>query len=192
MLRERLTGLRVEALHGRLPPDHKDAVMTAFSRGDIDVLVSTTVIEVGVDVANATVMVILDADRFGISQLHQLRGRVGRGSAASFCLLHTQARPRSGAFQRLQAVQETQDGAELARRDLEARREGDVLGAAQSGGRRRLRLLQLRRDGELIVAARAEATAIVEQDPELTRHPALARLLAAELDEDSAAFLEKG
>jgi ATP-dependent DNA helicase RecG len=191
-LRELLPGLRIEALHGQLPPDQKDAIMTAFSRGEVDVLVSTTVIEVGVDVPNATVMVILDADRFGISQLHQLRGRVGRGSAASFCLLHTQAAQGTPAFERLDAVQKTQDGAELARLDLEARREGDVLGAAQSGGRRRLRLLQLRRDRKLIVAARAEATAIVEQDPELTAHPALARALAAELDEDSAAFLEKG
>jgi ATP-dependent DNA helicase RecG len=191
-LRELLPDLRIEALHGRLPADEKDTIMTAFGRGDIDVLLSTTVIEVGVDVPNATVMAVLDADRFGISQLHQLRGRVGRGSAASFCLLHTQAADGSSGFERLTEVARTQDGAELARADLAARREGDVLGAAQSGGRRRLRLLQLRRDAELIVAARAEATAIVEDDPELSRHPALARALAAELDEDSAAFLEKG
>ena len=191
-LREVLPNLRIEALHGRLPPDEKDAIMTAFSQGEIDVLVSTTVIEVGVDVPNATVMAILDADRFGISQLHQLRGRVGRGSAASFCLLHTQVATDTSGAERLEAVAKTQDGAELARADLDARREGDVLGAAQSGGRRRLRLLQLRRDTKLIVAARAEATAIVEHDPDLERHPALARALAAELDEDSAAFLEKG
>ena len=190
-LRELLPDLRIEALHGRLPADDKDAIMTAFGRGEIDVLVSTTVIEVGVDVANATVMAILDADRFGISQLHQLRGRVGRGSAASFCLLNTQSAPDSPARERVESVAKTQDGAELARLDLNARREGDVLGAAQSG-RRRLRLLQLRRDEKLILAARVEATAIVEQDPELARHPALARLLAAELDEDRAAFLEKG
>jgi ATP-dependent DNA helicase RecG len=191
-LRELLPELRIEALHGRLPADEKDAVMTAFGRGDVDVLVATTVIEVGVDVPNATVMAILDADRFGISQLHQLRGRVGRGSAASFCLLHTQAAEGSKAFERVTTVAKTQDGAELARADLDARREGDVLGAAQSGGRRRLRLLQLRRDTDLIVTARADAIAIVEEDPELTEHPALARVLAAELDEDSASFLEKG
>lgn len=191
-LRQLLPDLRIEALHGRLPADEKDAIMTAFGRGEIDVLVSTTVIEVGVDVPNATVMAIMDADRFGISQLHQLRGRVGRGSATSFCLLNTQSAPGSPAFRRVETVAKTQDGAELARRDLEARREGDVLGAAQSGGRRRLRLLQLRRDEKLILAARAEATDIVGRDPELIAHPALARALAAELDEDSAAFLEKG
>jgi ATP-dependent DNA helicase RecG len=192
LLREFLPDLRIEALHGRLPAEEKDAVMTAFGRGEIDVLVATTVIEVGVDVPNATIMVVLDADRFGISQLHQLRGRVGRGSAAASCLLHTQAPEDSPPAVRLAEVAKTQDGFELARLDLAARREGDVLGAAQSGGRRRLRLLQLRRDEKLIVAARVEATEIVEQDPELSGHPALARLLAAELDEDSAAFLEKG
>ena len=191
LLRARLPHLRIEALHGRLPADEKDAVMTAFARGDIDVLVSTTVIEVGVDVPNATVMVILDADRFGISQLHQLRGRVGRGEAPSYCLLLTAAPQGSPAFERVAAVAATQDGAELARLDLAARREGDVLGAAQSGGRG-LRLLQLLRDEKLITAARTEATRLVAADPELARHPGLARALAVELGEERAAYLEKG
>ncbi len=153
---------------------------------------ATTVIEVGVDVPNATVMVVADADRFGISQLHQLRGRVGRGSAPGWCLLYTDAEPGSPAWERLAAVAATSDGAQLARLDLAQRREGDVLGAAQSGGRRALRLLELLKDEDLILSARDEATALVRADPELSAHPGLAAALAATLDETTAAYLEKG
>ncbi|WP_322761308.1 ATP-dependent DNA helicase RecG [Frankia sp. Cr2] len=187
-----LVGLRVAALHGRLHPDDKEQVMTRFAAGDIDVLVATTVIEVGVDVPNATVMVVADADRFGISQLHQLRGRVGRGSAPGWCLLYTDAEHGSPAWERLAAVAATSDGAQLARLDLAQRREGDVLGAAQSGGRRALRLLELLKDEDLILSARDEATALVGADPELSAHPALAAALAATLDETRVAYLEKG
>jgi ATP-dependent DNA helicase RecG len=137
-------------------------------------------------------MVIADADRFGISQLHQLRGRVGRGSASGWCLLHTEAEYGSPAWERLAAVAATADGAELARLDLAQRREGDVLGAAQSGGRRSLRLLELLKDEELIRSARDEATALMHADPALSAHPALAAALAAMLDESTVAYLEKG
>jgi ATP-dependent DNA helicase RecG len=166
--------------------------MQRFVAGELDVLVSTTVIEVGVDVPNATVMTVLDADRFGVSQLHQLRGRVGRGAAQGWCLLHTQAHPDSPAGQRLAAVAATLDGTRLAELDLEQRREGDVLGAAQSGGRRRLRLLSVLRDADVIAQARADATALVEQDPGLAQHPDLRDAVSAVLDETAAAFLAKG
>jgi len=187
-----LAGLRVGILHGRLHTDEKDAVMREFAAGRLDVLVATTVIEVGVDVPNATAMVVLDADRFGVSQLHQLRGRVGRGSAAGLCLLVTDAWGGSPARQRLDAVASTTDGFELARLDLEQRREGDVLGAAQSGRRSRLKLLSLLRDEDLIAAARDEATALVEADPDLSSHPALAATLEALVDAERAEYLEKG
>ncbi|MFL6138039.1 MAG: ATP-dependent DNA helicase RecG [Frankiaceae bacterium] len=186
-----LAGLRLAALHGRLPPDEKDAVMRRFAVGEIDVLVATTVIEVGVDVPNATVMVVLDADRFGVSQLHQLRGRVGRGSAPGWCLLHTAAPADGPARGRIDAVASTLDGFELARVDLEQRREGDVLGAAQSGARTSLRLLRLTRDGDVILAAREEATALVEADPDLSGRPALAHALAQALDPERAEYLAK-
>jgi len=186
-----LAGLRVAALHGRLPADEKDRVMTAFSRGEIDVLVATTMVEVGVDVPNATVMVVLDADRFGVSQLHQLRGRVGRGSAPGWCLLHTGAPSGTPAHQRVEQVAATLDGAELARLDLRERREGDVLGTAQSGRRRSLRLLDLLRDEALLLEAREEATTLVSEDPTLAGSPGLAALLAERLDEQRAAYLEK-
>ncbi len=186
-----LAGLRVELLHGRLATDVKDSVMRRFAAGEIDVLVSTTVIEVGVDVANATVMVVLDADRFGVSQLHQLRGRVGRGSAAAVCLLVTEMPEESDARHRVAAVAATSDGFALARLDLEQRREGDVLGAAQAGRRRALRLLELLADEELILAARREAGALVEADPELAGHPALRAALAEMVDEERAEYLEK-
>lgn len=166
--------------------------MNRFAAGEVDVLVATTVIEVGVNVPNATVMVVLDADRFGVSQLHQLRGRVGRGTAPGWCLLHTAAEPGSPAWERLSAVAATSDGAKLARLDLAQRREGDVLGAAQSGGRRSLKLLELLRDEDLIRDAREEAGRLVDDDPGLDRHPALRRLLDAVLDDTSVAFLEKG
>ncbi|MFC6017455.1 ATP-dependent DNA helicase RecG [Plantactinospora solaniradicis] len=187
-----LHGLRIGVLHGRLPADEKDSVMRTFAAGDLDVLVATTVIEVGVDVPNATVMIVLDADRFGVSQLHQLRGRVGRGSAAGLCLLVTEAVEGAPARERLDSVASTTDGFRLAELDLEQRREGDVLGATQSGRRSHLRLLSLLRDAELIRNARAEAIALVEEDPELDRHPALAASVATLVDSERAEYLEKG
>ena len=190
--REALPGLRVGVLHGRLPAEEKDAAMDALAAGGLDVLVATTVVEVGVDVPRATVMVVMDADRFGVSQLHQLRGRVGRGGDPSWCLLHTEAPADSTGYERLAAVAATTDGARLARLDLRQRREGDVLGVAQSGGRRRLQLLELLSDEQLIAAAREEAVRLVAADPELNAHPLLAAALAARLDETSAAYLEKG
>jgi ATP-dependent DNA helicase RecG len=187
-----LAGLRLAALHGRLPTDEKDRVMSRFTAGQLDVLVATTMVEVGVDVPNATVMVVLDADRFGVSQLHQLRGRVGRGAAAGWCLLHTDAPEGSPSRQRVEAVAATLDGAELARLDLHERREGDVLGTAQSGRRRSLKLLDLLRDEPLLRQAREEAGALVAEDPDLHNHPVLAGVLARRLDEERAAYLEKG
>jgi ATP-dependent DNA helicase RecG len=185
-----LAGLRLGILHGRLHPEEKDRVMRAFSGGEIDVLVATTVIEVGVDVPNATVMVIMDAERFGVSQLHQLRGRVGRGTAPGLCLLVTEAPPESPARVRLDAVAATLDGFQLSRLDLEQRREGDVLGAAQAGRRSSLRLLQLLKDEDLIGNAREEATAIVSADPDLARHPAL-RAAIEDLLGPQAEYLDK-
>jgi ATP-dependent DNA helicase RecG len=186
-----LRGLRVEMLHGRMAPDAKDDVMRRFSAGDIDVLVATTVIEVGVDVPNATVMIVMDAERFGVSQLHQLRGRVGRGEHAALCLLVTEFEPRTPARVRLDAVAATNDGFELSRVDLEQRREGDVLGASQSGTRSSLRLLRLSNDEDLIREAREVAVALVDGDPDLARHPALAQAVTDLVDEERAEFLEK-
>ncbi|HEU5032878.1 MAG TPA: ATP-dependent DNA helicase RecG [Spirillospora sp.] len=190
-LEELLSGLRIGVLHGKLHPDEKDAVMRRFTARELDVLLATTVIEVGVDVPNATVMVIMDADRFGVSQLHQLRGRVGRGSLHGLCLLVTDAEPGSKARERLDAVASTTDGFRLSRLDLEQRREGDVLGAAQAGRASSLRLLTLQRDEDVIRDARDEATSLVEADPDLSGHPGLATVLASLLDEDRAGFLEK-
>nr|WP_240109543.1 ATP-dependent DNA helicase RecG [Streptomyces sp. MUM 203J] len=187
-----LTGLRVEILHGRMHPDDKDAVMRRFAAGDVDVLVATTVIEVGVNVPNATVMVIMDADRFGVSQLHQLRGRVGRGSAPGLCLLVTDMPQATPARQRLASVAATLDGFELSRIDLEQRREGDVLGQAQSGARSSLRMLAVIEDEEVIAAARAEADTLVRADPGLDRHPALRTALDALLDKEREEYLDKG
>ncbi|MEU9353650.1 ATP-dependent DNA helicase RecG [Streptomyces griseoloalbus] len=187
-----LRGLRVEVLHGRMQPDDKDAVMRRFAAGDADVLVATTVIEVGVNVPNATAMVIMDADRFGVSQLHQLRGRVGRGSAPGLCLLVTEMPEASAARQRLNAVASTLDGFELSRIDLEQRREGDVLGQAQSGTRSSLRMLAVIDDEEIIAEAREEAAKIVAADPDLTHTPALRTALDALLDEEREQYLEKG
>ena len=186
-----LSGLRVELLHGRLPPEDKDAVMQRFARGEIDVLVATTVIEVGVDVPNASVMVVLDAERFGVSQLHQLRGRVGRGEHAALCLLVTEAEAGSPSRERLDAVAATSDGFELSRVDLEQRREGDVLGADQSGTRTSLRLLRLLDHEDVIGEARAEAVALVDRDPLLSDEPALRQAVLDVLDADQAEFLEK-
>ncbi|GAB3411329.1 ATP-dependent DNA helicase RecG [Schumannella luteola] len=187
-----LAGRRVEALHGRMSADEKDAVMRAFAAGDIDVIVATTVIEVGVDVPNASTMVVLDADRFGVSQLHQLRGRVGRGGVPGLCLFVTHAAPETLARERVDAVAATLDGFELANVDLELRREGDVLGSAQSGGRSSLRLLRVAKDGDLIGDAREAAAGVLDDDPTLAQHPALAAALARRLDEAEAAFLAKG
>ncbi|MBV6702408.1 ATP-dependent DNA helicase RecG [Kitasatospora aureofaciens] len=187
-----LSGLRVEILHGRLAPEAKDEVMRRFAAGEVDVLVATTVIEVGVNVPNSTAMVIMDADRFGVSQLHQLRGRVGRGSAAGLCLLVTDMPAASAARARLDAVAGTLDGFELSRIDLEQRREGDVLGQAQSGVKSSLKVLSVLEDEEVIVTARAEATRLVAEDPELAAHPDLRTALESLLDEDRAAYMEKG
>ena len=165
--------------------------MRAFADGSADVLVATTVVEVGVDVPNATVMVIMDADRFGVSQLHQLRGRVGRGSEPGLCLLVTESAEASKARDRIEAVAATLDGFRLAELDLEQRREGDILGAAQAGRKKSLKLLSVLADEELIVAARQEATALVDADPSLAAHPALAAAIAAAIDEEQAEFLEK-
>src|SRR3984957_16617802 len=185
-----LAGLRLGILHGRLHPEEKDRVMRAFTAGEIDVLVATTVIEVGVDVPNATVMVIMDAERFGVSQLHQLRGRVGRGAAPGLCLLVSEAPPASPARERLDAGAAPRDGFQLSRLDLERRRGGDVLGAAQAGRRSSLRLLQLLTDEDLIGQARTEATAVVSADPDLARHPAL-REAITELLGPQAEYLDK-
>ena len=185
-------GRRVEMLHGRMNSDEKDAIMRGFAAGEIDVLVATTVIEVGVDVPNASTMVVLDAERFGVSQLHQLRGRVGRGSVPGLALFVTRAPADTLARQRVDAVAATTDGFELANVDLELRREGDVLGRAQSGGRSSLRLLRVAKDGDLITQARADAAAVLDADPTLTQHPPLRAALARRLTHHEAAFLAKG
>ncbi|MGW1491812.1 ATP-dependent DNA helicase RecG [Streptomyces sp. NPDC002402] len=187
-----LKGLRVEVLHGRMQPDDKDDVMRRFAAGAVDVLVATTVIEVGVNVPNATAMVIMDADRFGVSQLHQLRGRVGRGSAPGLCLLVTEMPEAAPARARLGAVAATLDGFELSRIDLEQRREGDVLGQAQSGVRSSLRMLTVIEDEEIIAAAREEAVAIVSADPDLEHLPELRTALDALLDTEREQYLDKG
>ncbi len=186
-----LAQVRLGVVHGRLPPAEKDDVMVAFSAGLIDVLVATTVIEVGVDVPNATVMVVMDAERFGLSQLHQLRGRVGRGSAASLCLLVTRIGEGHPAMERLRAVASTTDGFELADKDLELRREGNVLGTAQAGRSSGLRQLVLLRDREVIETARDDARRLIGDDPDLSRAPGLAALVASTVAEDDRAYLEK-
>ena len=184
-----LAGLKIQELHGRMDADQKAEIMQAFSSRQIDLLVSTTVIEVGVDVPNATVMVILDADNFGISQLHQLRGRVGRGSAKGLCLLLTAAENDSIALERIDAVAEESDGFKLSEIDLELRREGDVLGATQSGGRSSLRLLRVIQDSELIQKVRLEVEELFETDPNLDNSPILRALLE---QVNSAENLAKG
>ncbi|GAA5062346.1 ATP-dependent DNA helicase RecG [Nocardia callitridis] len=186
-----LANVRVGLLHGRLPSDEKDQVMREFNDAALDVLVCTTVVEVGVDVPNATVMVILDADRFGVSQLHQLRGRIGRGKHAGLCLLVTDAAPTGSAMARLEAVAATTDGFELAVLDLRTRREGDVLGAAQSGTTRSLRLLSLLDDLEVITAAQDFARQIIESDPGLRAHPGLAGMMRAAVDAQRLDYLAK-
>ncbi len=187
-----LAGLRLSVLHGRMPSTDKDAVMTAFAAGKIDVLVATTVIEVGVDVPNATMMVVLDAERFGMSQLHQLRGRVGRGRDAGVCLLVTESPENSVGRTRLEAVAATNDGFAIAEADLNLRREGNVLGTSQAGRSSGLRQLSLVRDREVITRARADAVELVDNDPGMERHPGLAAMVASVIDEDGQGFLEKG
>lgn len=184
-----LQGVKVAPLHGRQSAELKDSTMQAFANKEIDVLISTTVIEVGVDVPNATVMVIMDADRFGVSQLHQLRGRVGRGTSPGLCLLVTNAEPESSARVRLDAVAGTLDGFELSRIDLEQRREGDVLGASQSGSRSHLRLLRVLRDESMIEEAREDATTIIESD--ISQYPLLAADLAQIQADAAAEYIDK-
>lgn len=186
-----LDGLRIAPLHGRMSTDEKDSVMRAFAAGDIDILVATTVIEVGVDVPNASAMIVLDADRFGVSQLHQLRGRVGRGGHAGLCLFVTRAEKETVARDRVEAVAATLDGFALAQIDLELRREGDVLGSNQSGGRSSLRLLRVAYDAELIAEARMLAAEVLDDDPAARRHPALAAAIERRLDETAKDFLAK-
>lgn len=186
-----LAGRRLSALHGRMPSDEKDEIMQRFARGEIDVLVATTVIEVGVDVPNASTMVVLDADRFGVSQLHQLRGRVGRGGVPGLCLFVTAAQDGTLARERVDAVAATLDGFELANKDLELRQEGDVLGSTQSGGRSSLRLVRVAKDGALIAEARELAAGVLADDPKLANHRALREALSRRLDEESEAFLAK-
>ncbi|MFB4351664.1 ATP-dependent DNA helicase RecG [Microbacterium sp. LS_15] len=186
-----LGGLRRAVLHGRMPSDEKDAVMQSFARGDIDLLIATTVIEVGVDVPNASTMIVLDADRFGVSQLHQLRGRVGRGGVPGLCLLVTDAEAGSVARERVDAVAATLDGFALAEVDLELRGEGDVLGAAQAGVRSSLKLLRVVKDSKLIVRARELAEAILADDPDLTANPGLRAAIARRVTEEDRAALAK-
>ena len=187
-----LVGVRIGTLHGRMDPAEKTAVMTAFERGEIDLLISTTVIEVGVNVPNATLMIIMDADRFGISGLHQLRGRVGRGGYAGTCLLVTRQEEGGVSRERLDAVASTTDGFELSRIDLAQRREGDILGAAQSGSKSTLRFLRALADADIIERAREDARSVVEKDPTLAKHPSLARMIDRALDADREAFLGRG
>jgi ATP-dependent DNA helicase RecG len=186
-----LAGRRIEPLHGKMSAEEKDATMRAFAAGDIDVLVATTVIEVGVDVPNATVMVILDADRFGIAQLHQLRGRVGRGAGlASTCVL-VGAGATPDAEERLQAMVNTQDGFVLAEVDLDIRGEGTIMGERQKG-RNDLKLASLRRDREWVSRAREVEVELVDADPVLTEHAQLLAEVEAFLDDEDREFLLKG
>jgi ATP-dependent DNA helicase RecG len=186
-----LAGLRIGVLHGRLPVEEKDKVMLAFAEGRIQVLVTTTVVEVGVDVPNATVMVIMNAERFGVSQLHQLRGRVGRGQHEGLCLLVTDVPAGEPARERLDAVAETLDGFALSRIDLRQRREGDVLGTAQAGRKSSLKLLGLLEDEDLIGQARESAVDLVNADPALAGYPGLAAAVETLLAGDRADFLAK-
>ena len=186
-----LKGLKIAVLHGKLSSDVKEQTMSAFARGEIQVLVATTVIEVGVDVPNASMMVIMDADRFGVSQLHQLRGRVGRGSVPGLCLLVSNAQEDSQSMNRLKAVAATLDGFELARIDLEQRKEGDVLGRSQSGGKSHLRLLRVLRDEDLIQRAREVALKILAINSEMDHLPELKNEVAKLQSDEAARFMDK-
>ncbi|MDT0167456.1 ATP-dependent DNA helicase RecG [Pseudarthrobacter sp. BRE9] len=187
-----LAGVPLAPLHGRQDPDLKTGTMAGFTANRIKLLVSTTVIEVGVDVHNATLMVILDADRFGISQLHQLRGRVGRGGLPGTCLLVTALEPGHPSRRRLDAVAATTDGFVLSQEDLKLRREGDILGASQSGGRSTLKLLRVLEHEDVIARAREDAQAIVAGDPSLAGCPELADAIEKYLNPEKEAFLERG
>lgn len=187
-----LDGVVTGTLHGRMDPQDKADVMARFADGAVDLLVATTVIEVGVDVPNATLMVIMDADRFGISQLHQLRGRIGRGGHAGTCLLVTSLEPEHPSRERLAAVAATTDGFELSQKDLELRREGNILGASQSGGRSALRFLKITQHGKVIEKARTDAQEIVAEDPDLGEYPGLILAIELYLNPEKEAFLEKG
>jgi ATP-dependent DNA helicase RecG len=178
-------------LHGKMSSVEKEAAMAQFASGEIQLLISTTVIEVGVDVPQASAMIIMDADRFGISQLHQLRGRIGRGSLPGVCLLVAPIKEESDAVVRLTALASTTDGFELAATDLELRHEGDVLGAAQSGRGSTLRLLRVMRDADLIAMARSDAEQIIAEDPELREHATLRVTIDEYLDQDTQKFLDR-
>lgn len=182
---------RIEPLHGRMSGEEKDRTMRAFAAGEIDVLVATTVIEVGVDVPNASTMIVLDADRFGVAQLHQLRGRVGRGGVPGIALFVTRAEQGTLARERVDAVASTLDGFELAQADLELRREGDVLGGTQSGRRSSLKLLRVIEDADVIAEARELAQGLLDDDPSLAAHDALREAVARRFDESERAFLGK-
>jgi ATP-dependent DNA helicase RecG len=182
---------RIATLHGRMDSAAKDEVMNRFQAGEIDLLIATTVIEVGVDVPRATAMIVMDADRFGISQLHQLRGRVGRGGWPGLCLLVTHQEADTLARQRLDAVASTTDGFELAQADLELRREGDVLGSSQSGGASGLKLLRVTVDGVLIDQARADAEGLLNESPDLSAYPELRAHLERRLAEVDREFLDR-
>jgi ATP-dependent DNA helicase RecG len=186
-----LKGLKLAVLHGRQSSEVKEQTMAAFANGQIQVLIATTVIEVGVDVPNASMMVIMDAERFGVSQLHQLRGRVGRGTVPGLCLLVSSASQDSVSMQRLTAVAATLDGFELARIDLDQRKEGDVLGKSQSGGKSHLRLLSVLRDEELIDQARQVANEILKKDPELVDLPNLRAEVEKLKSDEAARFMDK-
>jgi ATP-dependent DNA helicase RecG len=191
LVANQLADLRVGLLHGRMATEDKATAMADFAAGRLDVLVATTVIEVGINVPNASLMVIMDADRFGVSQLHQLRGRIGRGGYEGLCIMHTQLPIGHPSIERLQAVAQTYDGFELAELDLQQRREGDILGAAQSGRRSSLKLLSLLRDRDIIEQARQEAKAVIDSDPELAAHPQLQEFLWDSFDSDRTEYLHK-
>jgi ATP-dependent DNA helicase RecG len=191
MLREGpLADVPVGILHGRMPPEDKDDAMRRFATGEVPVLVATTVIEVGVDVPTASMMIVMDATRFGVSQLHQLRGRIGRSDIPGLCLLVTDTPAGTTARDRLDAVADSRDGFYLAQVDLEQRREGDILGVEQSGRRSSLRLLRVLRDENLIMVAREAAGSVVTADPQLERYPDLAAAVA-ELGVEERDYLEK-
>ena len=185
---EELAGLRLGLLHGQMPSGDKEAVMTSFRAGEIDALVATTVIEVGVDVPNATVMIVEDADRFGLLQLHQLRGRIGRGEHRSWCYLLADPSTAEGRA-RLEAMRDSTDGFELAERDLEIRGAGEVFGGRQSGFSD-LKLGRLPRDEPVVIAARAAAETLLDADPGLERHEQL-REEVEDLLGDDVEFLFK-